>query len=154
MNVTSGCVGYVIVYNVSYSLDIESTGSDICRNKDSLASRSEPCKRRFTHRLGFPSMYQANFQTYLSQLVCQLIRSPFCSCEYEDGFHLWTPDQFCQQFALQMIRHLIDRMTYCLRRLILSANAEPDGIMHDLSRETFHFSRDRGGEEEGLASLG
>jgi len=52
-----------------------------------------------------------------------------------------------------MIRHLIDSVTYRLWRLILSANAEPYGIMHDLSRETFHFSRDRGGEEKGLASF-
>src|SRR5207245_2826647 len=67
MYVTGGRVGYVIVYNVSYSLDVESTGCDVRRDKDSLASGSESCQRRLAHGLGFSSMYQADLQTHLSQ---------------------------------------------------------------------------------------
>src|SRR5437879_4368598 len=94
VNVACGCIGYIIVYYVGYSLDVESTCRDVCSYEDSLASCTESCKCRLAHGLGFPSMYQAHLQTYLSQLLCQLIRSPFCSCKYEHGLHLRTPNKF------------------------------------------------------------
>src|SRR2546427_1308085 len=97
MYVTGGRVGYVIVYNVSYSLDVESTGCDVRRDKDSLASGSESCQRRLAHGLGFSSMRSEHTSELQSQsnLVCRLLlekkKSRSCFC--------FQPRNFCSPWG-------------------------------------------------------
>ncbi len=150
MHITFGFIGQLVIDDVSYIVDVNSTRSDVGCDKHPRTSFLEIIKRTLPGILGLVAVKGLSANAIAHQVFHHPIRATLGAREHNNPLKIWRREQFGQTSTLCSGCKVMNPLFNSIDRNTFRRNFHPLGFKQNLTCEPSYLLWHRRGEQQGL----